>query len=500
MNNNISDSLDTSLIESKDDKDTTEDDKKFFQDFVKYLDIFFDKIMYQKAYYYTKLLKQINYKEIKEFFFCNSCKKSIIFYIEPKDLFYLEKMYYSCDCSHKKKEILFDNILALAEFKYKISTIEKYLIFPEQDCKEIFSYFSPEDKKNFCKIHINKIKNINDLNSFLGPSIYNQIIYLIQFIVDETNINNHNKEGIISNHEKVIKIKIKELKEIISITIMNFIKYPNFNLHLTIQNFYESFSQYSESSIGENEEIHFKKIIEINRNKRKLVHLKQKLYPFVKKIDLRQLKIYDDNNNNIKIFEILNHLENLIELNLSENCLYSIKSLLNAKCKYLKILKLSLNYLNDENIPHFKNLNFKELISLDLEHNNFTNYELFPHIFGNFQMLEEFKIGFNIFEEATTKEKKNTENNLKNVINELEKIKIINIKILCANNGVFNQRTVEPIISTLHLKNYDNVDIRYNNLNLSELKFIEGKINNKNKKLFTEGNYIKDKNEINKNK
>ena len=287
---------------------------------------------------------------------------------------------------------------------------------------------------------------------------------------------------------------------------MNFIKYPNFNLYLTIKNFYESFCQYSESSIGDNEEINFNKIIEINRNKRKLVHLEPKLYPFVKKIDLRQLKIYDNNknnnniNNNLKIFEIINYLENLIELNLSENCLYSIKSLLNAKCKHLKILKLSLNYLNDENIPHFKNLNFKELISLDLEHNNFTNYELFPAIFSNFQMLEEFKIGFNIFKEIIKKEKKNTENNLKKVIDELEKIKIINIKILCANNGVFNQRTVEPIISALHLKNYDNLDIRYNNLNLKELKFIEKNMNNKNKGLFTEGNYIKDKNETNKNK
>ena len=103
MNNNISDSLDTSLIESKDDNDTTDEGKKIIQDFVKYLDMFFNKVMYQNAYYYTRLLKQINYKEIKEFFFCNSCKNSIIFYIEPKDLFYLEKIYYSCNCSQKKK-------------------------------------------------------------------------------------------------------------------------------------------------------------------------------------------------------------------------------------------------------------------------------------------------------------------------------------------------------------------------------------------------------------
>ena len=69
--------------------------------------------------------------------------------------------------------------------------------------------------------------------------------------------------------------------------------------------------------------------------------MEKKLYPLVRKLELRQLKLFDGENYNI--FNIINNLENLIELDLSENCMYSIESLINAKFKNLKILNIKKN-------------------------------------------------------------------------------------------------------------------------------------------------------------
>ena len=106
-------------------------------------------------------------------------------------------------------------------------------------------------------------------------------------------------------------------------SIINYMTYPNYNVYLTIQNLCEGFSEYSQIPNIPNDVHYFKKIIEINRNKKKLINLKPQLNNFVTKVDVRQLKFHED------LIEkyIVGKFNNLIELNLAENCLYSIKFL-----------------------------------------------------------------------------------------------------------------------------------------------------------------------------
>ena len=476
--------LNISSIDEKKDNDTIEE-KQILLAHMKYIENFINNQIYQTAYYYTKLLKQINYREIKEFYFCKNCKKSTIFYIEPKDLLTLEKIYCSCDCSENKKEVLFSQIGALK--KYKINEINKYLICQKPECKASYVYFNIDEKENFCKNHVDKNLNVNELNKFVEPSIYNQLLYILLFIVDEQNQNKNNKSDNKPIAEQVKEIRLKSLKDIITTTMINYLKFPNVNLYITIKNFYDSFCKYSESLEENNEKLNFKKIIEIIRNKRKLIHLEKKLYPLVRKLELRQLKLFDGENYNI--FNIINNLENLIELDLSENCMYSIESLINAKFKNLKILNIRMNYLNDGNIKHFEKLNFKELISLNLEYNSFTQYELLVVIFTNFKRLEELKIGFNIFKEGKGKDNQNKRKTLKEILDELKLIDNNNIKKFCANNGVFNQITAKNIIPALNLKKCDYLDISYNNL--ENLDFIPDFMKNEKIKIIKEGNFFK---------
>ena len=132
----------------------------------------------------------------------------------------------------------------------------------------------------------------------------------------------------------------------------------------------------------------------------------------------------------------------------------------------------------------------KELISLNLENNNFTKYELLLAIGNNkkrsFKKLEELKIGYNHFQIFEKKANKKDRKTLQEIVNELEKCDFSNIKILSANNGGFTQKSIEKILPALGLKNYENIDIRYNDL--KNLDFIKG--NKYNKNLFYEGTFF----------
>ena len=264
-------------------------------------------------------------------------------------------------------------------------------------------------------------------------------------------------------------------------------KYPNYNIYLTIKNLYETFLDYSQSP--ELNEEYFKKIIEINRSKKQIMELKSQLYDFVIKIDVRQFNFKE----NLIEKYIIGKFPNLIELNLAENCLYSIEPLLNVEWKNLKYLILFNNKLGDENINYIENLDTKELISLNLENNYFTKYELLIAIGnnkkGSFKKLEELKIGYNGFKIPKKKSNKKDRKTLEEIVDELEKLNFSSIKTLSASNGAFNQKTVEKILPALKLKDYEKVDIRYNDL--KNFDFIKG--NNYNKNLFHEGNFIKEK-------
>ena len=232
---------------------------------------------------------------------------------------------------------------------------------------------------------------------------------------------------------------------------------------------------------------YYKKQIEINRNKKKLVNLNPKLNNYVIKVDVRQLKFYEKS---IEKY-IIGKFENLIELNLAENCLYSIEPLTKAIWKKLKTLIMRYNKLDDKNIIHLKNLNAKELKSLNLEINNFTKYELFLAIGnnkqGSFKKLEKLQIGLNNFRPKMKKNNKKEGKCLEEIVNELNKLDFSMIKILGVNNGVFSQKTIEKILPALKLKTWKNVDLRFNDL--TNLNFANNM--DFDEKLVYEGNFIK---------
>ena len=76
---------------------------------------------------------------------------------------------------------------------------------------------------------------------------------------------------------------------------------------------------------------------------------------------------------------------------------------------------------------------------------------------------------------------------------ELIKLDFSSIRVLGAKNGGLPQKAFENILPALRLKNYENVDIRYNDI--TNIKFING--NKYNKNLFFEGNFIPKKKENN---
>ena len=471
-----------------------------------------EKAKHQKGFYYTEKLELLNYKNIKEFYFCNECNKSYIFYIDAANIINLNTISYSCNCVSKKIISIED----LDNLMVDIDKIKNQLVC--SNCGNEFHLFYMKNNENICKnCSIGKY-NIKELNKFETLSMFNNLNYLIFFVIDEDSqkIVKEGKREITDKNCEDKKEKLKslyKLKKMIVTSIINYMTYPNYNVYLTIQNLCEGFSEYSQIPNLPNDVHYFKKIIEINRNKKKLINLKPQLNNFVTKVDVRQLKFHGD------LIEkyIVGKFNNLIELNLAENCLYSIKFLLNTEWNNLKILILFSNKLGDENIPYIENLNAKDLISLNLEFNDFTNYELLLAIgnnkHGSFKKLEELQIGFNNFkiEKKNTKnfeevkignnnykilEKKNkkkSRKNLEELVKELIKLDFSSIRVLDAKNGGLPQKAFENILPALRLKNYENVDIRYNDI--TNIKFING--NKYNKNLFFEGNFIPENKEKN---
>lgn len=456
----------------------TDDDINIIDNAIKFIYDFTEKAKNKKGFYYSEILKLINYKNINDFYFCNKCNKSYIFYIESKNIVNLDNISYSCECDNKQKLISIDD---LENLKININKI-KYKLVCEK-CGKKFSFFYTKYNENICQYCSNDINNIEEINKFDTMSIYNNINYLIYFAINENNKNNIKFDD---SREKMEKLfRLDQLKNMIVTTIINYIIFPNYNLYLTIKNLHNAFFEYCQIPDFPNNNYYFKKLIEINRNKKQIINLKPELNNFVIKVDVRQLKFYE----NLIERYIIGKFPNLVELNLAENCLYSIKPLLKAEWKNLKYLVLFSNKLSDENISYIENLDAKELISLNLEYNNFTKYELLLAIGnnkkGSYKKLAELKIGYNNFKIILNKNHKKDRKNLDEIVEELKKLDFSSIKVLVANNGGLPQKAIEKILPALRLKNYENIDIRYNDI--KHLNFInENKYNNY---LYSEGNF-----------
>ena len=226
-------------------------------------------------------------------------------------------------------------------------------------------------------------------------------------------------------------------------------------------------------------------------SKIKIDELEPDIYPYVINLNLKQSKAF----NTAK----LNSLQNLEELNLREDCIRNIKSFLSHKWKCLKSLNLSGNKLGDENIDYFEYLDMENLVSLILEQNNFSNYDLFIVIAKNknesFKNLEDLRIGFNNFKVENvniSKKKKKINSRPRKTLEELaiefKDLNFNNVKKLYVNNGVFIQKTAEKLLPNLALKNLEYLDISYNHL--TSISFFE-KCDWKIKNLYYIGNHLK---------
>ena len=250
----------------------------------------------ERGFYYLKILKLMNYKDITEFYFCEICNKSFIFYVSGKDLLELDTISYSCDCDKIEHNKIKISSLDMNEYKSEISYIEDELlcknIRDNKLCKNKFSYFHIKSNENICQTCYEG-DNTKELNRFDSISIFSNLNYLINFIIDEKNISNINNEKIDSKTKEKKLENYAKLKHLIITTIVNYILYPNYNLYVTQKNLFEAFIEYTENINIQNDCDYYKKQIEINRNKKKLVNLNPKLNNYVIKVDVRQLKFYE---------------------------------------------------------------------------------------------------------------------------------------------------------------------------------------------------------------
>ena len=370
--------------------------------------------------------EKLNYKENKPiYYFCKQCSCSLIFYLDIDNL----KISYSCKCSKDKKEISFKD---LENFILEEKDISTRLTC--QKCYEKYCFFCDKHKENIClKCDKDEDKHKNELLDNLESNfIYYKLLNLLNFALPKKS----DKEN--SN--------LFEIKNLIKNIILNYINYPTYGLYKTINNFTQKFREYSKNLDKKDNKNYFKKLIDIYKKKRELYELNKELYAFVDRIILFRQKFFD--------LDKLNDFENMTDLFLMHNCIIDIKPFLNAKFKNLQFLSLERNKLNDDNIIIIENLDFKELISLNLKDNNFTKYELLLAIGGSFKKLEILDISFNILRINNKNKKKNNKwKNLDEIVNELNKLNFKNIKLLSATNGVFTQKTAEKIIPAIYTKN-----------------------------------------------
>ena len=442
--------------------------------------------------YYSRAFPEII--KINELYYCKKCHTCPTFYFDNDILkeFNNITVKYSCKCSNKINSLNIEEFNL--KFKHNKNDIEKdikeYLVC--SICFEKFNYYCLNHDKNLCK-NYNKesvIHKDEKVFTFEENIVY---IYLNHL---KSKFNFEEKEKKEDDYKDFPKFK--EFRNLVKILINNYILYPSYSLYTSIKNLYEALIHFAFYSYEKGIKSPYGDGIEIIRNKNKLNELDPKFYPLIINLVLERSRAY-----NIKI---LGEFENLRELNLAANCIYYIKPFLNAKWKNLRVLNLSSNYLGDENINYFRILELKELTSLILDYNHFTNYELFIAIGknpnGSFKKLKDLRLGFNDFRVAKKSNKKNSDKNkielnlntgiklkrktLEELKKEFSDLNFNCLKKFYANNGVFNQITAETLIPLIKMENLEYFKINNNDLidinflkscNWKKIKFLENKGN-----------------------
>ena len=322
--------------------------------------------------------------------------------------------------------------------------------------KNKFKFYCMICQNNLCDVckisHKNncKIKDPNDFYRFENNQ--KEMIENINYILECFKLKNtQNPEDIPLLLSKKLEDSINSdkmnIKRFISALIMEYIITPNYEVIQNINNF-------------------IKLIYNSKSNAKLKLDISDKL---IINSESEYLENKNNNSKNITKIKIIsknfdicllnNELENLEILDLSGNCIRNIKALERIKSMKLKNLNLYNNYLNNDNIEIIKKLNFRELDYLNLERNEFSNYNIFEAI-SHFTKLRYLYLGSNhfIFQREDEKEVKY---NLKS------------IQKLYLTNGVFSEESIEKIFKKFELEDLVILNLSGNNLKtLSFFKYL----------------------------
>ena len=467
---------------------------------------YFPKNYDKNGVYYSKIFKRIE-SGTNELYFCPQCHSYPSLFFNNETLQELHKITYSCKCINNPQTISIDEFnTKFKKNKNEISEEIAHYSFCDV-CHEKFNAYCPIHEKNLCKNYKSEglIHSKDNIINFDDHMIFKYFNYLkIKLNID--------------NEEKNERVKAKyknfnSFENLVIIIIINYILYRNYEVYNNIKNLYNALTEFTIHCYKNKIETPFEIGIDIIKNLNELNDLDSKVYPLIINLYLKQSRAYNIKN--------LDKFENLKELNLADNCIYDIKSFLKAKWKNLRVLNLSTNKLGDENIKYFRKLDLKELDTLVLDYNNFTNYELLIAIANNkknsFKKLVNLRVGLNNFRVAKTSRKKDKKKDLNININKEIKIEIKirndgkierktldelkidfsnldfrTIKKLVINHGALNQKTAETLFPIMNLNNLEILDISNNNL--TNINFVK-KCNCNLKSFDYSGNHIKDEND-----
>ena len=391
-------------------------------------------------------------------FFCNKCFSMPL--IE-----YIHDLYITFSCDH----IFISNIFPSKflkhftdediEQKFGGIIIKKELRCVKHD--QPYAYYDTDCKINLCE------KCISSANDHKNDTKINydeyDIIFKMQYIKKnlekfikqkyydiielENDDSNGNRYRDTTSHENKRISELIYLNKIVKIILNAYKEFPCYKHYANIVNIYKY--------IKEEEKITLFKI----KNKNELIDkLNNEEYNNISSIiingqsfDLEKTlnKCTKNKNLNVK-FEFIN----LKELDLGKNKIKTIKFLSGFKLLNLQILNLAVNFLGDELNKYIENLDFPELIDLNLFKNNLEDYQIFYKM-KHFPKLKKLFIGLNKFNKGIDRENMSKEENKF----DLSSIETIGLgKIWSDKNGVKD-------LKYFKFKNLKEIYLSGNNIN-----------------------------------
>ena len=313
-------------------------------------------------------------------FFCKKCHQvPTIQFIDVLDI------RFTCKC-HKNKQIkiaqYLDETLQTIdvnnEEENKEETNEQVnnILLDVFYCKvhkdQKFLYYCEMCNILLCRKCLRENKDHNNHSPLIFDMLMNEADEKIEFIKEKFYLNSHHFDNESSNFldDNLDKlIKYANFTKFINALVNDYNNYTCYSHFLIISKLYQFLENLNKNNNDDIQALELKEEIHINNmNNLNLINSKVDL---VTSIILINCNIFD-----IKIFCEAN-LINLKILNLSNNCISSIKLLSSSKFKNIESLDFSVNKIGDDSIKYFSQLEFKKLNFLNLYKNNFTDFKLF---------------------------------------------------------------------------------------------------------------------------